>query len=288
MSSSSNTDEANKKWTETVSSYLRYWEPMTLVAGRFLLNGLKLQFQSTSLQVIEAGAGTGGVAKELPTNLTGLSLESLYVTDIADGMLSKAEETLLSSETSKDTPNVIVEKGDFSNFHYPDSSFDRYYANMCLNYASDPNVVIQESYRILKPNGGIAGFTLWGHPKDSPCMTIVPDVLDELDLVTKKDHAKERTSFHLGQDDVALRQRFLQAGFTKVTLVHYPGVIETLSPADYVECIIDGAASTKARVDSFSKSVQVQIRDQVYQKAKAILDQGNPVMLDIIMIWAQK
>lgn len=141
--------ETAQKWTQTASSYVRYFEPTTLVVGRFMLNCMRMQFQERPLKVIEAGAGTGGLAKEL-CGLNGLSLESLTVTDIADGMLEKAQENLQGVE------KVTIEKADFTKFQYSDATFDRYYANMCLHYAEDPDRVIQESFRILKP-GGICG-----------------------------------------------------------------------------------------------------------------------------------
>lgn len=117
-------------------------------------------------------------------------------------------------------------------------------------------------------------------------MTIVPDVLDELGLVPKD--PSKRSSFHMGEDDEALRDLFLRFGFSKCTIMHYPGVTECFDPASYVECIIDGAASTKKQVESFSKENQQQVRSEVFQRAKAILDQGRPIMLDVVVVVAQK
>lgn len=126
MATSKSASDAAKKWTQTASSYVRYFEPTTLVMGRFLLNCMRMQFQKHPLKVIEAGAGTGGLAKEL-CGLNGLSLDHLYVTDIADGMLEKAQEMLLGLDS------VTIEKADFVQLHYGDATFDRYYANMCVS-----------------------------------------------------------------------------------------------------------------------------------------------------------
>jgi SAM-dependent methyltransferase len=63
---------------------------------------------------------------------------------------------------------------------------------MYLCYAEDPDIVIKEACRVLK-SGGCAGFTIWGRSKDSPAMTIVPDVLDELGLVPKDSNERSRS-----------------------------------------------------------------------------------------------
>ncbi|KAA8493377.1 Malonyl-acyl-carrier protein O-methyltransferase [Porphyridium purpureum] len=285
MASSSVSEEnAAKKWSQTASSYVRYFEPTTLVASRYLLNCMKLQFQDYPLTILEAGAGAGGAAKELLCNLYGLSLGHLYVTDVADAMLEKARDRLSGSLPNGE--KVSVEKANFAALKYADATFDRYYANMCLHYADDPDVVLQEAFRVLKQNG-IAGFTVWGRCADSPLMTIVPDVLHEFGL-DKKDPSK-RSNFHLGEDDDALRRRFMnQHGFRKCVVMHYPGVIECFDPDAYVELIIDGAASTKEQIESFSKEDQKRVRQEVRDRAGKLLDAGKPLMLDMVVVVAQK
>ena len=199
-----------QKWNQTASSYVRYFEPTTLIMGRYMLNCLKLQFQGQPLRVIEAGAGAGGLAKEL-MELNGLSLDHLYVTDIAEGMLQQAERRLEGFDKA-----VTVELADATQFKYADNTFDRYVSNMVLHYADDPNGMVNECYRVLKP-GGICGFTIWGRRESSPLFTIVPDVLDDLNLC-KKDPTK-RNGFCLGQDDESLRHKLFKE-FSKCLVMH--------------------------------------------------------------------
>lgn len=243
-----------------------------------MLNLMKLQFQDEPLKIVEAGAGAGSVAKDL-LGLNGLSLDHYYVTDIANGMLEKARDKLKGSD------KVTIQNQDFTKFDFEDASLDRYFANLCLNYAPEPDDVIKESYRVLKP-GGIAGFTIWGRSADSPLMTIVPNILDELKLDPKDPN--KRSNFHLGEDDSALRQKFLSQGYKKCTIIHYPAAMEAFDPSAYVELIIDGAASTKAQIEEFTKEDQKKIRQEVHDRAKAILDAGHPMALDLAIILAQK
>lgn len=240
---------------------------------------MKIQFQDRELKVLEAGAGAGGLARELLIALNGLSVNQLYVTDIADGMLDKSRERLEGLD------KAIIEKADYTKFQYDDGTFDRYYANMCLHYAQDPDIVIEEAYRVLSP-GGIAGFTVWGRSAHSELFTIVPDTLNDLGLVMKDPN--KRSSFHLGEDDLVLRQKLLDHGFKKCTLMHYPGVIECFDPSYFVEIIIDGAASTKEQIESFSQEEQVRVREAVLKRGKEILDKGKPLMLDMTIVVAMK
>ena len=312
---------AEQKWSAAANSYVRYFEPMTVVAGRFLLSLLKLRFQQQqqqqqqdyccSLKVLEAGCGAGGLAKELLLDASSpsssLSISELVLTDLSEGMLDRARDTLnpiiingsssSSSSSSSSTINknnsnsgdciqnvvkVQIEKADFTNFDkqkFPDGYFDRYYTNMCLHYAENPDDVIREASRVLVPSsgdgdgdgdgdgGGIAGFTVWGRRADSPVMTIVPDILkafkkqhdsseqqqqQQQQQQQKQQQQKEqkRSPFHLGENDEELRQRFLQDGlFSKCTVMHYPAVLESLDAKDYVETILDGAPSTKKELE---------------------------------------
>jgi ubiquinone/menaquinone biosynthesis C-methylase UbiE len=280
MTTLTKSKEMADKWSKTSEdSYVRYFEPTTLVVGRFLVNCCKLQFQDKPLKILEAGCGTGHLAREV-LQLYGLSCSELVIGDIAPAMLDKAQETFCDCDRQ-----LTIEKADFTQFTYLDESFDRYYSNLCLCYASDPDAVIAESARILKP-GGVAGFTVWGRKKGSNCMTIVPDVLHDFGL--RKEDPTKRSSFHMGENDEALRQRFLSRGFVKCNVVHFPAVIESMDPALFVEAIIDGAASTKKEVESFSKDYQKRVREEVFKRGAKILSEGRTLALDIAVVVCQK
>ncbi len=297
------TKKAEQKWSKAANSYVRYFEPMTVVAGRFLLGLLKLKFEPEGLKVLEAGCGAGGLAKELLLDASSpsssLSISELVLTDLSEGMLDRAKG-VLSGVNASSGPPIRIEQADFTAFDkekFPDGYFDRYYTNLCLHYAENPDRVIEEASRVLKAsgengeNGGIAGFTVWGRREASPVMTIVPDILEGFSkLETANKPKKKRSSFHMGEDDDALRQRFLRDGlFARCTVLHYPAVLESLSAKDYVEAILDGAPSTKKELqEDYSVEDQQTIRKMVYEKALEILNKGEPLVLDMAMVVVQK
>ena len=322
MSSSSNdfAKKAEQKWSRAANSYVRYFEPMTVVAGRFLLSLLKLRFQQQQeqqeehggLKVLEAGCGAGGLAKELLLDASSpsssLSISELVLTDLSDGMLDRTRDILKDIRTSDTTstsgiPQIRLEQADFTAFDrqkFPDGYFDRYFSNLCLHYAENPDDVIKEASRVLKAcdgngeHGGIAGFTVWGRRAESKVMTIVPDILEGFSKKEEPDDKQEsgqkRSSFHLGEDDEGLRQRFLRDGmFSRCTVLHYPAVLESLDAKDYVEAILDGAPSTKKELEEkYSEEDRQTIRRMVHEKALEILNRGEPLVLDMAMVVAQK
>jgi SAM-dependent methyltransferase len=308
--------KAEQKWSRAANSYVRYFEPMTVVAGRFLLGLLKMRFQQQQqgLKVLEAGCGAGGLAKELLLDASSpsssLSISELVLTDLSDGMLDRARVILTdiitngndNNSSTSGVPQIRLEQADFTAFDrqkFPDGYFDRYYTNLCLHYAENPDDVIREASRVLKAcdgrgeNGGIAGFTVWGRRADSPVMTIVPDILEgfcKKGEPDDKQQQQKRSPFHLGEDDEGLRQRFLRDGiFSKCTVLHYPAVLESLDVKDYVEAILDGAPSTKKELEEeYSEEDQETIRRMVHEKAMEILSKGEPLVLDMAMVVAQK
>lgn len=309
--------KAEQKWSRAANSYVRYFEPMTVVAGRYLLGLLKLKFQreqggdgSACLKVLEAGCGAGGLARELLLDASSpsssLSISELVLTDLSEGMLDRArgilKDNIATDSGGSGIQQVRLEQADFTAFDrqkFPDGYFDRYFSNLCLHYAENPDNVIQEASRVLKAcdekgeNGGIAGFTVWGRREDSPVMTIVPDTLKGFSKIRKVDaqaQQKKRSPFHLGEDDEALRQRFLRDGmFSRCTVLHYPAVLESLNAKDYVEAILDGAPSTKKELEEdYSEKDQQTIRHIVHEKALEILNKGEPLVLDMAIVVAQK
>lgn len=294
---------AEKKWSTASNSYARYFEPTTVIAGRFLLGLLKLRFQpNNDLKVLETGCGAGGLAKELLMEASfpnsSLSISELVLTDLSEGMLERTRGVLgeFLGDDSNNSFRCSLERADFTALDpsvFSNGYFDRYYTNLCLHYAEDPQAVIVEAARVLKP-GGIAGFTVWGRKAASPVMTIVPTILEGFPKIHQADdnnsNNKKRSPFHLGEDDAALRRRFLENGlFSQCTVVHYPAVLESIDPDDYVETILDGAASTKKELEEdYTPQQQQAIRRAVRETAAALLANGEPLILDMAMVVAKK
>ena len=180
-------------------------------------------------------------------------------------------------------PTTLV--ADATSLPFPDASFNRYVSNMTVHYAPDADAFLLEAARVLSP-GGIAGFTVWGREELSSAMTLLPSIKRKLGLV--KDSAPSRSSFHMGEDDAALKQRVLAAGFTHCVVWHAQTVVEATSAEKFAETMMDGSNSTKQEVLGWTEEVQTQFRSEVLNTANAMLERGEPLALDVCYCIAQK
>ena len=60
----------------------------------------------------------------------------------------------------------------FENIALADESFDCYISNLCLNLQAEPIQLINEAYRLLKPDSK-AGFTIYGRLENCRIFTIM-------------------------------------------------------------------------------------------------------------------
>ena len=94
--------------------------------------------------VLELGCGTGQFTEDL-------SLISLNITatDFSEEMIAKA------MELRKTLPNVSFFKENAIQLSFEDESFDTVFMANLIHVVADPNKVIAESRRVLKPGGKI-------------------------------------------------------------------------------------------------------------------------------------
>lgn len=78
----------------------------------------------------------------------------------------------------------------------PNNTFDAVFSNLSLHLVENPEKMLNETFRVLKP-GGRAGFSVWGRKENSKFFTIVPNVMEKHGLVMTAD----RSNFHLGDRD---------------------------------------------------------------------------------------
>jgi Methylase involved in ubiquinone/menaquinone biosynthesis len=90
--------------------------------------------------ILELGCGTGHWSEFLSKR--GFTVEAL---DVSDAMLSVA--------VGKHIPNVRFRKGDALNLPFSDESFGTVVSVTMLEFTNDPQKVITEVFRVLKPEG---------------------------------------------------------------------------------------------------------------------------------------
>lgn len=97
------------------------------------------------MRVLELGCGTGEMWRGQDDMISRCS--ALVLSDLSEGMLKKAKETLGEKK------NVAYQVIDIQSIPYPDHSFDAVIANMMLYHVPNLEKGLSEVRRALKPGG---------------------------------------------------------------------------------------------------------------------------------------
>ena len=193
-------------------------------------------------RILEVGCGTG-LGGLLFSQITETQPFIYYATDYAPNMLSLAysrfeKKQLLSTPSLEvtHTPSLPTEKITLpeelpakSQLHllrangmdlpFVDESFESYFSSIVVHIVPNPQKMIQEAYRVLKPNG-IAAFGAWGRKQKSIFFTLLPKILIQ-NGIEIPDTAGAKSKFMLGgEGDEKIREYVANAGFKDVK-IHY-------------------------------------------------------------------
>ncbi len=100
--------------------------------------------------VLDLGSG-GGIDVLLSARRVGPTGKA-YGLDMTDEMLALAEE----NKRKSDLTNAEFLKGEIENIPLPDNSVDVIISNCVINLSGDKDLVLKESFRVLKPGGRFA------------------------------------------------------------------------------------------------------------------------------------
>lgn len=130
-------------WSQFVNDYENR---QAFVAGNDLIRIMleRLGMESDLKDVLELGCGTG-----LFTEVLCQKSCSVKATDFSDEMVAKA------IELRSTLPNVTFSREDATNLSIEDQSFDTVFMANLIHIIADPDKVIAESRRVLKPGGRI-------------------------------------------------------------------------------------------------------------------------------------
>lgn len=97
-------------------------------------------------EVLEIGCGTGPVCRVLST---WPNVASVIGVDPSPKLIEKAKE--LAGES----PNIRFEEGDGKNLVFGDEAFDVVIIHTLLTHVPEPEAVLSEAYRVVKPGGSL-------------------------------------------------------------------------------------------------------------------------------------
>lgn len=127
---------------------------MSLIYDRFMraseracLEGWRSELLADlSGSILEIGAGTGANLSRYPS-----SVSRLVLVDDDRHMLAKLEERL--REGARPETKIEIREASAVSLPFPDASFDAVVSTLVLCSVPDPDVVLREIRRVLRPNG---------------------------------------------------------------------------------------------------------------------------------------
>jgi ubiquinone/menaquinone biosynthesis C-methylase UbiE len=102
-------------------------------------------------KIADLGAGTMWLSAELCNRFSD-SLDKLYVVDYSNTNIFQIGPSLLDYKKVK-PDKIVLCKGSFYDLRLPDSSVDIVSLSQAFHHADNPNLLLSEMRRVLKPNG---------------------------------------------------------------------------------------------------------------------------------------
>ncbi|CAI2376653.1 unnamed protein product [Moneuplotes crassus] len=181
-------------WNDFSDDYVQEAETLGIPIG---LDLYELTRARKAKRVIETAAGAGTASAMFIAHL--LKRRSSFVAcDLLDEMVSKIHQKYsdLSMISDKIKYTKLAQEGkeeidlcnfdDFKNIYalrcsnedipIKDEQFDVYISNFSIHIVSDPEAMLREAHRLLKPEGTI-GISLWKRRVESPFFKLFPEIL---------------------------------------------------------------------------------------------------------------
>lgn len=191
------TNEVREYWNEFANSYERHFLKTTLQINTLLIPLLKLRNEDV---IAEVGCGTGTGAEIILHYYP--SITKILANDISEPMIQKAQ--------SKNLANTEFVIANNETLPYNSASCDKYVSNLSLQIVENPELMVNEAFRVLKPNG-IAVFSVWGKKETNNLFQIIGKAFVNAGGVPRQ----ERSNFHLG-DQEKMNKLLNDAGFVNV------------------------------------------------------------------------
>jgi ubiquinone/menaquinone biosynthesis C-methylase UbiE len=258
--------DLKKYWDAFSDNYDLLFAENTSLIFRHLLPILKL---SAATCIVEAGCGPGRglqiLRETVPVNV------KILANDISSEMVSKA--------ISKNIANAeIIESGN-ETLPYPDEVCDRYIASLSLMLVTDPVLMLNEAFRLLKP-GGLAAFSVWGHDLETNVFSILNHSMKIGAIVSAR-----RSNFHLNNSD-ELCSMLRQAGFVDVRYSYIGIPIELTEAVDIAKYSRSNQALADLRNSNEEKFEEI-IRYCVEETAR-VLESGKIITFESLIVVGKK
>lgn len=243
----------------------------------------RMNFQATSIMhdhldlpkaqcVLETASGNGDGSKDILRRLPKHS--KFHATDFSTEMVESWRNNVNLDEYDVQIKHEVSDAMDLASVE--SASMDRYISGLCLHLVPDPDRMIKEAVRVLRPNG-IAGFTITG--KFDNCGVLK---IQELALASlEKREPVPIAAFEVGQDLSILKKRFLNAGFQKILVWPVLCLLGTFWSCEQFEALV-----RKWDACNMEKHPE-EYYEFIHKHTKTWIDGGCPIGVEVYVIIAK-
>ena len=206
------------QWSELSDWYEANCLSMTSKIFRTAVSFLSLP---TAATIIETACGPGNgveILRELTPSHT-----KILASDLCPAFIEK-----LGRKNVRNVEGIVANAEELP---YGDEVGDRYVANLGLMLVPRPEVMLQEAFRVLKPNGLIA-VTVWGSKAGCTLYQPAFEALSASNFSLPP--PTQRSNFHLS-DPETLKTLFRTAGFPYPIVVTENSFLPFVEVEEYVE-----------------------------------------------------
>ena len=260
-------------WNEFQPDYESKLGQTMTIFNHSLIHMMKTK---TATKILELGCGPGLGTLSLYRRLQDEENTSASITacDLSPAMIACARKRLPSTITLQVANNL--------NLPFEDSSFDRVMAGMNLNLVPDPEKMLNEIFRVLKP-GGRFGVSVWGRADESFALTVFNSACSKLGIEVPA----VRSNFHLGTKEV-LVPLVKAAGFCDVLAWHSPTIYNEADAEEYANTLYS-APNRRQIMQGLSNERQIELhRELVALINSKLVEEEAPLVLDGLIVVGNK
>ena len=240
-------------WESVAGAYHERFGKFTSQIASALIDKAILQPKDKVLDVACGPGYTAAFALEKGADVIGI--------DFASAMIEEAQATY---------PEINFQVMDAEELQFDDQSFDSVFMNFGILHFANPEHVIQEAFRVLKPNGKFF-FTVWD--KETPFDMVLEAVKEKGELSVA---LPEGPDFFQFTDPEASKKLLSEIGFDSIAIQQMDFVWQLDNAKEFFRAFYEsgvriGGILRAQKPNNIEKIIQnLELRAKVFEKKKRL------------------